>query len=52
MRREMIGPYQIRKRQGRFEVHDGHAVLSRHETFLAAEERAIREWLRPKHYDE
>jgi hypothetical protein len=48
MRRRIVGPYQIVKRQGRFEIHDGSVVISRHESFLSAEERAIREWLRPK----
>jgi hypothetical protein len=45
MRRTAVGPYQIRKRNGRFEVMDGHAVLSRHETFFDAEEAALRAWL-------
>jgi hypothetical protein len=45
MRRRTIGPYQIVKRQGRFELYDGSAVLSRHGTFADAEDDAIRRWL-------
>jgi hypothetical protein len=52
MRRAMIGPYQIRKRQGRFEIHDGSAVLSRHATYLDAEEAALRRWLHKSRNDD
>jgi hypothetical protein len=45
MRRTAVGPYQIVKRQGRFEVHDGSAVLSKHGNYLDAEEAALRAWL-------
>lgn len=52
MRREMIGPYQIVKRQGRFEVHDGSAVLSQHSTFADAEDAALRRWLHKSRDDD
>jgi hypothetical protein len=48
MRRRAVGPYQIVRRQGRFEVRDGSAVLSRHATYLDAEDAALRAWLGPK----
>jgi hypothetical protein len=48
----MIGPYQIVKRQSRFEVHDGSAVLSRHSTFADAEDAALRRWLHKSRDDD
>jgi hypothetical protein len=52
MRRTAVGPYQIVKRQGRFKVHDGSAILSRHSTFADAEDAAIRRWLHKSRDDE
>jgi hypothetical protein len=48
----MVGPYRVLKRQGRFEVHDGRAVLSRHGNFLDAEEAALCTWLQNSHNDD
>jgi hypothetical protein len=52
MRRTAMGPYQIVKRQGRFEVHDGHAVQCRHDSYFDAEDWALRAWLGRKGHDD
>jgi hypothetical protein len=45
MRRAMIGPYQIFERREQFEVRKGGTILSRHDTYLDAEDAALRAWL-------
>jgi hypothetical protein len=49
-----VGPFQIVERKNQFEVRQGRSVLSRHSSFLAAEDYALRHWLAPKrkHDDE
>jgi hypothetical protein len=51
MRRTVIGPLRIVERRNQFEVRRGRAVPSKHDSYLDAEDAAIRRWLHKSHND-